>query len=78
MTQEEITQALKSNKALQVYNMPELYPFKNYTPEQLENMTYIWINPDDQNWQPGYETEIPQEAYDFQVTTLNNLPIFVY
>lgn len=45
MTQEEITKALKSSKTLQIYDMPNLTSFEDYTPEELENMTYIYITP---------------------------------
>lgn len=61
MTQEEITKAI--SKALQIYDMPNITSFDNYTPEELENMTYIYINLNLQVWIPGYEKEIPQEAY---------------
>ena len=80
--QEQITQAIKSSKALQIYDMPNLTSFEDYTPEELENMTYIYINPDDQNWQPGYEKEIPAEAeiYLAGLITINQVsyPIYVY
>lgn len=82
MTQEQITQALKSSKSLQVYDIPNLTSFEDYTPEKLENMTYIYINPDDQNWQPGYEKEIPQEADPYKIGALfigtNIYPIYIY
>lgn len=82
MAQEEITKALKSSKALQIYNMPNITPFEDYTPEELENMTYIYINPDDQNWQPGYEKEIPQEAEAYHIGSLlistTQYPLYVY
>lgn len=82
MTQEQITQALKSSKALQIYDLPNLTPFRDYSPEELENITYIYINPDDQNWQPGYETEIPQEAEDYRagqiIINQSSYPIYIY
>lgn len=82
MTQEQITQALKSSKSLQVYDIPNLTSFEDYTPEELENMTYIYINPDDQNWQPGYEKEIPQEAEAYRAGQITidqvSYPIYVY
>lgn len=82
MTQEEITKALKSSKALQIYDMPNLTSFEDYTPEELQNMTYIYINPDDQNWQPGYEKKIPQEAEAYRIGSLligtTLYPIYVY
>lgn len=82
MTQEQITQALKSSKILQVYDMPNLTSFEDYTPKELENITYIYINPDDQNWQPGYELKIPREAQDYLagLITINQVsyPIYIY
>lgn len=82
MTQEQITQALKSSKALQIYDLPNITPFEDYTPEELENMTYIYINPDDQNWQPGYEKEIPAEAEDYRagqiIINQVSYPIYIY
>lgn len=84
MTQEQITQAIKSSKALQqIYNMPNITSFEDYTPEELENMTYIYINPDDHNWQPGYEKEIPEEVdiiYRATLITINQVsyPIYLY
>lgn len=80
MTEEEITKAL--SKALQVYNMPNITSFDNYTPEELENMTYIYINLNLQVWIPGYEKEIPQEAEAYHIGNLligtTQYPIYVY
>lgn len=82
MTQEQITQAIKSSKALQIYDLPNITPFEEYTPKELENITYIYINPDDQNWQPGYEKEIPAKAELYRAgdITLNgqSIPVYIY
>lgn len=79
MTQEEITKAI--SKALQIYDMPNITSFDNYTPEELENMTYIYINLTLQNWLPGYEKEIPQEAEAYHIGSLligtTQYPIYV-
>lgn len=80
--QEQITKAIKSSKALQIYDLPNITPFEEYTPKELENITYIYINPDDQNWQPGYETETPAEAELYRAgdITLNgqSIPVYIY
>lgn len=80
MTEEEITKAL--SKALQIYNMPNITSFDYYTPEELENMTYIYINLNLQVWIPGYEKEIPQEAEAYHIGSLligtTQYPLYVY
>lgn len=60
--------------------LEELTPFKEYTEEEIEKATYIYINPDDQNWQLGYENPIPVEAYENFEGNIQykNLPIFIY
>lgn len=60
--------------------LEELTPFQEYTPEEIERATYIYINPDDQNWQLGYENPIPVEAFEnFEGNiSYKNLPIFIY
>lgn len=80
MTEEEITKAI--SKALQIYNMPNITSFDDYTPEELENMTYIYINLNLQVWIPGYEKEILQEAEAYHIGSLligtTQYPIYVY
>lgn len=60
--------------------LEELTPFQEYTPEQIEQATYIYVNPDDQNWQLGFENPIPVEAYEnFEGNiSYKNLPLFIY
>lgn len=60
--------------------LEELTPFQEYTPEQIEQATYIYINPDDQNWQLGFENPIPVEAYENFESNISykNLPLFIY
>lgn len=80
MTEEEITKAI--SKALQIYDMPNITSFDNYTPEELENMTYIYINLNLQNWLPGYEKEISQEAEAYHIGNLligtTQYPLYVF
>lgn len=60
--------------------LEELTPFQEYTPEQIEQATYIYVNPDDQNWQLGFENPIPVEAYENFESNISykNLPLFIY
>lgn len=81
MTEEEITKAI--SKALQIYNMPNITSFDDYTPEELENMTYIYINLNLQVWIPGYEKEILQEeAEAYHIGSLRigttQYPLYVF
>lgn len=82
MTHQEITKAIKQSKTMRWYNLEDMAPFKNYTPQELENITYIVINPDDQNWQPGFEEEITPEAADYHVGDIeisnHKIPVYVY
>lgn len=61
-------------------------PQYQYTPEEIQKGNYVLINPDDQNWQLGFEPdeEIPDEAYEYQLDEFldySDMPlmnIFIY
>lgn len=79
MTQEEITKAISK---LRIYNTPNITSFDDYTPEELENMTYIYINLNLRIWIPGYEKEILQEAEAYRIGNLRigttQYPLYVF
>ena len=61
--------------------LEELTPLKEYTEEEIEKATYIYINPDDQTWELGFENPVPVEAYEnfeANLTAWKDLPIFIY
>ena len=63
-------------------NNYDLQPFQEYTPEEIAKATYIYINPDDANWQLGFKkmNAIPREAW-IHLEDIHpdlEIPIFIY
>lgn len=63
----------------------DINPFQTYTEDEINKATYIYFNPDDQNWQLGFESPEELEAAniedckDTEITINNhNLPIYIY
>lgn len=59
----------------------EIIPQYSYTNEQVCQATYVIINPDDINYQLGFDPKelIPMECYDlFHIGNIDNLDIFIY
>ena len=77
-----ITEAILNSKIPRWYNLTDITPRESYSPEELKDITYILINPDDQDWVPGNETEIPAEAQEFFAGDLlingKSYPVYVY
>lgn len=70
-------------------DLEELNPYRDFTDEEIKKATYIYINPDDQTWQLGFEPELGLETEDYLDTWLDCsefpilprfpiLPIFIY
>lgn len=60
-----------------------LHPFQEYTPEDINRATYIQVNPDDADWQLGYddiqalEFETLSEYLDCYLSE-PNIPVYIY
>lgn len=69
MTTQDIQNYLSQN-----YPGYNLTPFEEYTSDDVQNATNIYINTDDCNWQLGYENEFDMtiEPDDY----LEDLPIY--
>lgn len=75
-TQEQLTHQI-NQFASGIFPM-EIVPQYPYTPEEIAQATYILINPDDLNYQLGFEKDIPAECWEFHSTNIDNLPLFIY
>lgn len=63
--------------------IPGLEPFQEYTPEQIQKATYIQVNPDDANWQLGFEDIVALEfetLEEYLDCPLSNphIPVYIY